>query len=231
MTTANRGINRQQTALLIGIVLLVYMLWATPFVYPLKMLVVFFHEMSHGIAAVLTGGEIQRIELSPQLGGVCYTSGGWRFAITSAGYLGSMLWGGIILVAAARTRLDTHIMMGLGLFLLAMGLVYVRPIISFAFIFVFLSAGGMVLAGIYLGEKMNDFLLRLIGLTSCLYAILDIKSDAMDRDIPQSDASKIAEYIPLLGGYAVGAIWIVISIVVTAFFLWYAATSQVDEDA
>ena len=39
-------------------------------------------------------------------GGYCKTIGGSRFVILSAGYLGSLLWGGLILIGASRTRLD-----------------------------------------------------------------------------------------------------------------------------
>ena len=49
---------------LILITVIVFMLWGTPVVYPLKILVVFMHELSHGLAAVFTGGSIEAISLS-----------------------------------------------------------------------------------------------------------------------------------------------------------------------
>ena len=33
-----------------------WFLWNTPFVYPLKIIVVLLHEISHGLVAVMTGG-------------------------------------------------------------------------------------------------------------------------------------------------------------------------------
>lgn len=230
MRLLSNDINPKQMVTTGVALLLIFLLWNTAVVYPLKILVVFFHELSHGIAAVLTGGAIERIELSPQQGGVCYTRGGWTFAITSAGYLGSMLFGGFILVTAARTRLDKLIMSGLGAFLFLLGLFYVRPLVSFAFVFVMLSSAGMMALGYFLTEKVNDFLLRIIGLTSCLYAIVDIKSDALDRNIPSSDAYRIAESIPFVGSFTVGAVWIIISVLGTLFFLRLTATSPVHDD-
>jgi len=47
-----------------GIILIfvaVTLLWNTPVVYPLKIFVVFMHEISHGIAAMATGGQIEEI--------------------------------------------------------------------------------------------------------------------------------------------------------------------------
>ena len=72
----------------------IWFFWDTSFVYPLKLFVVLLHEISHGLAAVLTGGEIQAVEITPQQGGVCRCPGGNVFFTLSAGYLGSLLWGG-----------------------------------------------------------------------------------------------------------------------------------------
>ncbi|MDD3146729.1 MAG: M50 family metallopeptidase, partial [Candidatus Riflebacteria bacterium] len=65
--------------------------WDSMLVLPIKYLTVFFHELSHGLAAVLTGGSIVRIEVNANLGGVCWTAGGIRFIVISAGYLGSLV--------------------------------------------------------------------------------------------------------------------------------------------
>jgi len=56
----------------------------------------FFHEISHGLAALLTGGSIQTITLNFNGAGVCTTRGGWSFIISFAGYAGSALWGLLI---------------------------------------------------------------------------------------------------------------------------------------
>ena len=53
----------------------------------------YFHEISHGLAALLTGGSIVRIELDLRGSGVCYTQGGIRFVVAFAGYLGAAVSG------------------------------------------------------------------------------------------------------------------------------------------
>ena len=75
----------------VAIVVLVF--WDSFVVYPLKILVVLFHELSHGLAAIVSGGAIERIELSVEQGGVCYTRGGSSFLILNSGYLGSLACG------------------------------------------------------------------------------------------------------------------------------------------
>lgn len=229
MSTASK-FNWKEIALLIVLVVIIYVFWSSIFVYPLKMLVVFFHEMSHGLAAIVTGGSIERIELSPQQGGTCYTRGGFRPLVIAAGYLGSLAWGGTILVLAARTRHDKLIMGALGVILLGSAIWWVRPLISFAFGFVFAFGAVMTVAGSLLPEKFNDVLLKVIGLTSCFYAIWDIKSDAIDRNIPSSDASKFGDLL-FLNSTIVGVVWIIISLVATVFFLRMAATHAPESDS
>ena len=56
----------------------------------------FFHEISHGLAALLTGGTIHNIALNFNGSGVCTTSGGSRFVVSIAGYSGSAVWGFLI---------------------------------------------------------------------------------------------------------------------------------------
>ena len=65
-----------------------------PFVsWPFMWVQTFFHEISHGLAALITGGGINRIELDLRGSGVCYTQGGVRFIVSIAGYAGAALIG------------------------------------------------------------------------------------------------------------------------------------------
>lgn len=60
---------------------------------PFNWLESYFHEISHGIAALLTGGNVVRIQLFANGAGLCTTQGGVNFIITFAGYAGATLWG------------------------------------------------------------------------------------------------------------------------------------------
>lgn len=67
--------------------------------WPLKWAETFYHEFSHGMACLLTGGKIARIELEWNGAGCCYTRGGWRIPILLAGYMGASFWGGFLYMA------------------------------------------------------------------------------------------------------------------------------------
>jgi hypothetical protein len=213
-----QNVNWKVLASLVGLMVAVGLLWNTWVVYPLKILVVFFHEMSHGLVAVVTGGSVVKIQVVAQQGGLCLTIGGNRFLTLSAGYLGSLIWGGAILLLAARTRLDRGVSVVLGGILVLVSLWLVRPFASFGFLFGLGSGLVLVAAGIFLFEELNDYLLRVVGLTSCLYAVLDIKSDILDRPEVRSDAVMLAE-LTGIPSMVWGVLWIALAVVASLLFL------------
>jgi hypothetical protein len=67
---------------------------------PFNWLETYFHELSHGLAALATGGHVERIELYLTGGGKCFTVGGRSSVIAFAGYTGAILWGAAIYLGA-----------------------------------------------------------------------------------------------------------------------------------
>ncbi len=192
-----------------------WVFWNTPVVYPLQVFVVFLHEISHGIAAIATGGSIQRITLSPRLGGACYCPGGNAFVTLSAGYLGSLLWGGAILEAGRRAGSRAPgVTLGLGIAVIAITLLFVRG--GFGVTFGVLFGIFLLVFARHASLDLNRILLTVLGLTSCLYAILDIKTDVLDRPHLPSDAHMLAQLtgIPTV---VWGILWIGIALAVSAW--------------
>ena len=64
-----RHADPQSTRTLLACLCGVCLLWDSAVIFPLKILAIFFHELSHGLAAVATGGEIVSIELFLSEGG------------------------------------------------------------------------------------------------------------------------------------------------------------------
>jgi hypothetical protein len=194
-----------------------WLLWDTPLVYPLKIFVVLLHEVSHAMMSVATGGSIERITLDPMQGGACYCPGGNAFLTLSAGYLGSLLWGGLMLSAARKSRVKSQWVNGLiGALVIGLTLLYVRN----AFGFVFGIAFGLAMFAVSkkLSDGVNRALLLTLGLTSALYAILDIKSDVLDRPEVRSDAFMLAEItgVPTL---IWGVVWISLALALSFWLL------------
>lgn len=212
--------TRRRTELLLGIAafyVALWFLWTTPVVFPLRVFVVLLHEISHALAAVATGGSVERIVLHANEGGATWTRGGSPFLILSAGYLGSLLWGlALIEVAGARPKRARLALGALGVFVLGIALLYVRNL--FGFIFSALFGAALLLAAVRLRPKGVAVALLGLGLTSALYALLDIRSDILARPHLESDARMLAQLtgVPTL---VWGAAWSVLALVACWFAL------------
>ncbi len=182
-------------------------LWDTVVAYPFRVFVVFLHEISHGLAAVLTGGRIVSIGLSIDEGGVCVTRGGWRFVVLSAGYLGSLLFGALFLLLGGRRRAPGVIAL-IGLFTLVVTLLYVRSWFGFLY---GLAAAAVFLLAAKLQPAVSEMLLAAVGVMSCLYAVWDIASDVLLRSVPGSDAAALAN-LTGIPGIIWGLLWVLASV-------------------
>ena len=197
----------------------IWSLWDSAAVYPLKVFVVLLHEISHAMMAVATGGTIDKIVLDPNQGGACYCPGGSAFLTLSAGYLGSLAWGGLLVSAGQMKRINSRWVTGaVGLLVVGLTLAYVRSQFGFWFGLAFGSV--LVIGAVRLSVAINQGILLTLGLTSCLYAILDIKSDVIDRPELRSDAAMLGD---LTGIHTMvwGSLWIVIAVLASAWlFQW-----------
>ena len=196
-----------------------WLLWDTPLVYPLKVFVVLLHEVSHALAGVATGGTVERILLDPYQGGATLIRGGNAFAALSAGYLGSLAWGAMMVMGARARWLPPRAAIGaMGGIVIALTAVIVRS--PFGVGFGILFGLCMIVSSRKLSAHLNRSLLLTLGLTSTLYAILDIKSDVLDRPELRSDAVMLGE-ITGISGPVWGVVWIVVAVAVTALlFRW-----------
>jgi hypothetical protein len=190
-----RPVTRRRLSFLAGFALYfgaLWYFWESPAIYPLKIFVVLLHEWSHAVALVATGGTLERIVLDPQQGGATFGVGGSAFVTLSAGYLGSLLWGALLVLGAQARRVRPELATGLlGGAIVALTLLYVRSLFGIGFGLLFGSA--LVLGARYVPAIWNRRVLLTLGLTSCLYAILDIKSDVLERPELRSDARMLAE--------------------------------------
>ncbi|WP_028767146.1 M50 family metallopeptidase [Shewanella fidelis] len=80
---------------------LAFIVTRIPFIsVPFKWLESYFHELSHALATVFSGGVVSHIALFPNGAGLCFSQGGWPMLIGFAGYFGAALWGYLIFMFA-----------------------------------------------------------------------------------------------------------------------------------
>ncbi|MAT39506.1 MAG: hypothetical protein CL946_07865 [Ectothiorhodospiraceae bacterium] len=197
--------------LLLALTAAAILLWDTPIIYPLKLFVVILHELSHGLAAIATGGEIVRIEIYSTLGGICVTRGGIPFVVASSGYIGSIALGGIIFIASQRATLSKGISVVIASTVGILVLLYIRNL--FGIIFSAIFTAGMFLLAFKVPQQYRSMTLQLIGTVSCLYALFTIKEDLLTLEHHHSDAQILAGMtgIPAI---VWGVLWAAVSLVV-----------------
>ena len=215
-------IDKKQLFILMGMFILAVVLWDTVFIYPIKIFVVMLHEISHGLMAEMVGGDIIKIEINALIGGSCTSTrpSGFMpsFMIASAGYLGSLFWGAIIFLIAAHTDYDRYLTAFIGFGSLLITYYVIRSGELFGIVFCTAFSLFMLVSARFLPLIFHDYLLKFIGITSCLYVVLDIKSDLITRSGIGSDADQIAQMTGI-PSVLIGIIWITIAITIVYYML------------
>ena len=213
------NITKQKTELLVlaGCVVAALLFWNTLFIYPIKLFVVMLHEISHGLMAIAFGGEIIEIQIDRRIGGYCLsTIPDTKLAnimVASAGYLGSLFWGSVILLFAVKTNADRFITLIIGIVMLVLSYFVIQTGEWFGILVVLGFSLTMFIAFKFVNQEWHDLFLKFIGITSCLYVVLDIKSDLIDRTGIGSDADKIAEITGISSTW-IGYGWITLAVIV-----------------
>lgn len=202
-----------------GYFLALWFLWDTPVIYPIKIFVVFLHEISHGMMALVTGGRIDQIILDPNQGGSCYCPGGEPFMTLTAGYLGSLTWGIFLAVAGKHKKIDARLLtLSLSITIITLTIAYIHNL--FGILFGILFGLMLLFVAAEFSKSQNQTVQLILGLTSCLYAILDIKSDILDHPGLSSDAALLTN----LTGVPVvfwGGLWITLALFSSLLLIYW----------
>jgi hypothetical protein len=100
---------------------------------PFQWLETYFHELSHGLAALLTFGRLHRLRVAWNGAGLATTYGGWPLLILLAGYAGAVGWGMLIYFAGVYLgqQASFHILAGLIGLMVVSVLLWVRDFVTF----------------------------------------------------------------------------------------------------
>ncbi|XQW83779.1 M50 family metallopeptidase [Thalassotalea piscium] len=139
---------------------------------PFKWLESYFHEISHGFAALATGGEIIRIQLFTNGAGLCTTRGGSAFFISFFGYAGAAIWGVIYyIMAGLHHRLAQLFAAVLALLFVVTLLFWSRDILTIAIV---ISLLALVLVKLKYGQSF--YLQMSLQVTAVMVLLNSLKS-------------------------------------------------------
>ncbi len=215
---------------IIGISVLVFLLWQLPYFgyiqYPLLLLGTWFHEMGHGLTALLLGGKFYYLEIYDNGGGVAYSNVSFSYldyhiarAITSAGGLLGPAISGAILIASARNQITSKITLWLLLTIIVVSLcIWIHEMLALIILSVF--AAILFFIAILRVRKLEAFTLLFLG-TQCVLSTylqtgyLFTKQFERDGRIQYSDTQMIAAN--LSGTYWMWAILILLISIVLLY--------------
>ena len=223
---------RPQATLLLTAAALSILLWFIPFAevltYPFRLFVTFIHEGGHALAALVTGNSVESLSIATNASGETYTTKGGLFSqvlVSSAGYVGSMVYGVALLVMIRRAVAARVVLIASAVLIFLLTLTYgvFKPIASgaalsaipFTFIVGTLLSLGLVAVARFANSRIATFFLSFLAVQCVLNALLDLKtvfflSTPFGPSMP-SDAVNMANAtgIPAL---IWASIWIAISI-------------------
>ena len=169
------------------------LLWFIPYLefltYPFRIFVTFIHEGGHALAALFTGNSVVSLSVATNASGETYTSSGGLISqmfIASAGYLGSMAFGGLLLVLIRKSVAARLVLLGCSIFVFTLTMIYglIKPIFSinaWSGIPFTLLAGtaisiGLVLIAKFATARVAAFFTSFLAVQCVLNALFDLKT-------------------------------------------------------
>jgi hypothetical protein len=222
--------HKERVRLLSGIALVSIILWQTYLgsiaLYPFTILATWFHEMGHGIGAMLTGSRFERLLIFPDGSGVAMSlrpSDGYRMTdafIATSGPLGPAIAGTLLIIASRSAKATRTALTVLGTALIVSTVIWVRSLTGWIFLPA-LGLGILVLA-LRGSQPWQRFGIQLLGVQACIsvwkqFDYLFSAEGSVGGTLQRSDTGAIADVLFLpywFWGAAISA--------VTLALLWWS---------
>jgi len=192
--------------------------------YPFTIYSTWIHELCHGLAALLSGGRIEKILIFPDTSGLAYTASNARGFVASAGYQGTAVIGCLLLIFRRTKRGPRSGTMTIALAMILSCLIWIRNVFGFIFILVM----GIILAGVSwkLPSKYMRSVYVVLAVTCSLNAITSVSalfgSNSVVNGQPTStDAHTMADITG--GSYIIWAmLWFFLALILTIVGILFA---------
>jgi hypothetical protein len=202
--------RRQRALLLVGIALASILLWQTALgsllLYPFTILATWFHEMGHGIAAMLTGRRFDRLLIFADGSGVALSlrpTDAYRVTdalVAASGPLGPAIAGALLILSSRSPTATRGALAVLGIALVASTAIWVRSLTGW----LVLPALGIAIAGLALRGSLpwRRFVLQLLGVEAAISAwqefdYLFSPGGNVGGELHRSDTGAIADVLLL----------------------------------
>ncbi len=222
----------RQRALLIALLafVIVLVLWNIPaldfVLYPFRLFVTFVHESGHGVAALLTGGHFENFRVDPTGSGVALTTGGARWLILPAGYLGAALFGAVLFYLVNTVPFTKTIALVLAIMLAAITLLFTQ-FLATAWLVGIGSALVLLALSRLADRSVNLLVLDVLAILTGLNAVLDLfslvsHSDAALGALRNDAAAFTYEVAPAIPPAIWAALWALIAVAMLGAAVYFS---------
>ena len=184
---------RPQAMTLLAAATISILLWYLPYVgfiaYPFRLFVTFIHEGGHAIAALLTGNSVLSLSVETNASGLTYTTQGGLFSqvfVSSAGYVGSMLFGAFLLILIRKSVKSRLVLASSAILVFILTILFglIKPLfggvgwssIPFTFVAGTVISVGLFLVARFASTKVTSFLVSFLAVQCILNALYDLKT-------------------------------------------------------
>jgi hypothetical protein len=216
-------VDRKGFVWLITAAVVTVVLWQVPggnyVLYPFTILATWFHEMAHGLAALLLGGSFTKLYIFHDGSGAAYFSGPLFFErigralVASAGPLGPPIAGAALILASRNIKSASLGLTLLGAFLIISTAIWVRSLFGF----IVIPLIGLAILGIaFKGSPgIQRFAVQFLGVQACVSTYRQIDYLFSQSAGPQlvSDTAQIQQVL-LLPYWFWGALIVVLSFLI-----------------
>ncbi len=146
--------------------------------YPFTILGTWFHEMGHGLSAIILGGSFIRLDIFPDASGIAvhsensYLAALGRALIATGGPIGPTIAGSLFIVASSKKNLTRLILFLLALVLIISDILWVRTLFGFVIILIFGLLVGFI--SLKANDKVQKFTLQFLGIQAFLSLYLSL---------------------------------------------------------
>lgn len=201
--------DRMGLTWLVGAAVATVFIWQVPFgnliLYPFTILATWFHEMGHGLTALLLGGEFDRLLIFANGSGLAFHRGGFlgpigHAIVAAGGPMGPAIAGAALILLSRRFQTAHYGLIALGAALLLSTLLWVRSLFGLVAIPVL----GLVILAIALRSPrwVQGFAIQLLGVQACISTFEQIDylftyQANVGGQVSLSDSAQIAQVLLL----------------------------------
>lgn len=197
-------------AWLIGTAIATAVLWQMPFgnyiLYPFTILATWFHEMGHGLTAMILGGDFEKLLIFPNASGVAFHRGALllgpigRAFVAAAGPMGPPIAGAAFIIASRRFQTTNYSLIFLGSLLITSSFIWVRS--WFGLIAIPILGVTILATALKAPHWIQGFAIQFLGVQACVstYHQMDYlftPTAVVGGRLSLSDSSQIAQNLLL----------------------------------